>query len=54
MKVKVIKPFRDKHTKEIHRPGDVLNLKKDRVEEILSKGKYVEPESKNANKAASE
>ena len=35
MKVKVIKKFIDKHTGEIHKPGDVLNIKKDRFDEIV-------------------
>lgn len=34
MKVKVIKKFIDKHTGEVHKEGDILNIKKDRFEEI--------------------
>ncbi|MCC8163346.1 MAG: hypothetical protein LIO86_09360 [Lachnospiraceae bacterium] len=43
MKVKVIKAFKDKHTKEIHRAGDEFTCSKERYDEILSKDKYVEP-----------
>lgn len=46
MKVKVLHTFRDKYTKKVYKPGEVLNLKKDRVDEILSVGKLVEPEKK--------
>lgn len=46
MRVKVLKQFRDKKTKKIYQPGDVLNLKKERVDEILAVGKLVEPEKK--------
>ena len=42
MKVKVLKRFKDKHTKEIHKVGDVLDVTKKRYEEILTKGKLVE------------
>lgn len=42
MKVRVIKTFRDKHTKEIHKVGKELTINKKRFEEILSKGKFVE------------
>lgn len=34
MKVKVIKKFIDKHTKKVHKVGDILNIKKERFEEI--------------------
>ena len=42
MKVKVIEKFKDKHTKDIHEPGTILNISKKRYEEILEKGKFVE------------
>ena len=42
MKVKVIKSFRDKHTGELYKTGKILNIKKERYEEIMSKGKLVE------------
>jgi hypothetical protein len=42
----VIKKFADKYTGQIYKPGDKLNLKKDRIKEILSVDKFVE-ESKN-------
>ena len=34
MKVKVIKKFIDKHTGKVHKVGEVLNIKKERLEEI--------------------
>lgn len=46
MWVTVIKQFADKYTGQIYMPGEKLNLKKDRIQEILSKGRFVE-ESKN-------
>lgn len=47
MWVTVIKKFADKYTGEIYKPGTKLNLRKDRIKEILSVGKFVE-ESKNS------
>lgn len=46
MWVTVVKKFADKYTGQIYKPGDKLNLKKDRIKEILSVDKFVE-ESKN-------
>ena len=34
MKVKVIKKFIDKHTKEVHKKDDILTIDKKRYEEI--------------------
>lgn len=43
MKVKVIKTFRDKkNTAIIHRKGEEFECSKERCEEILNKGKYIE------------
>ena len=42
MKVKVIKKFVDKHTKKVHKVGEVLTISKERFEEILTVGKLVE------------
>lgn len=42
MKVKVIKKFLDKHTKKVHKVGEVLTISKERFEEILTVGKLVE------------
>lgn len=42
MKVKVLIKFKDKHTKEIYSPGEILTINKKRYEEILKKGKLVE------------
>lgn len=47
MWVTVTKKFADKHTGQIYEPGEKLNLKKDRINEILSVGPFVRPESKN-------
>lgn len=46
MWVTVVKKFADKYTGQIYKPGDKLNLKKDRIKEILSVDKFVK-ESKN-------
>ena len=46
MWVTVVKKFADKYTGQIYKPGDKLNLKKDRIKEILSVDKFIE-ESKN-------
>lgn len=48
MWVKVIVPFRDKYTNELYKPGDRLNIKKERIDEILKVGKFVEKEGKKA------
>lgn len=42
MKVKVVKKFRDKYTKKIYKVNEELELKEERVKEILKKGPYVE------------
>lgn len=42
MKVKVIERFRDKNTKKIHKVGDVLTISKERYDEILTVGTFVE------------
>jgi len=52
MKVKVIEKFKDKHTKKIHKVGDVLTISQERHDEILTVGKFVE-EIKEEPKAAS-
>lgn len=52
MWVTVIKKFADKYTGQIYKPGDKLNLKKDRIEEILSVGPLVEKESKNGKETS--
>ncbi len=55
MKVKVLEKFRDKHTKEIHRRDDVMEITEERYEEILKVGKLVEqvPEEAQEEKPAS-
>lgn len=42
MKVKVLKKFIDKHSGEIHEEGKILTVSKERFEEILKVGKFVE------------
>ena len=54
MKVKVLKEFRDKYTKEDYNVNDVITVTKDRFAEILTKGNLVEEvvEPKKATKKA--
>ena len=42
MKAIVIKSFSDKYKKVIHKVGDVINVSKERFEEINNKAIYVE------------
>lgn len=42
MVVKVIKKFRDIHTNEIRKAGDILEITKERFDEIKKSGNYVE------------
>lgn len=42
MKVKVLKSFRDKHTKKRHNVGDIMEVTEERFAEILEKGPLVE------------
>lgn len=42
MKAKVLKPFRDKVTGEMHKPGDVIDITKKRYNEILTVDELVE------------
>ncbi len=41
MKYKVIENFIDKHTGERHTVGKILEITKERAEEILSKGELI-------------
>ena len=41
MKVKVINKFIDKYTGEVHKVGDILDIKKDRLEEICQTDKVL-------------
>ena len=50
MKVVCLQNFRDKHTKKIHKKGEVFTVNKERYAEILTAGKFVE-EYKDAEKA---
>ena len=40
MKAKVLRTFRDKHTKELHKAGAVIDVTKKRAEEINSALSY--------------
>lgn len=42
MKAKVLKRFRDKHTGELHKEGTTLTIPKERFDEILTAGPFVE------------
>lgn len=42
MKVIVLRKFLDKHTGEVHKPGDILEITEERFAEILKVGKLVE------------
>ena len=42
MKAKVIKRFKDKHTGELHQKGTTITITKERFEEILSVGPFIE------------
>lgn len=52
MWVVVTKKFADKYTGQIYKPGEKLNLKKDRINEILSVGPFIQQESKNAKETS--
>lgn len=43
MKVEVIEKFKDKYTKKIYTPGDVIEVTKKRHDEILRTGKFIKP-----------
>ena len=53
MKVKVVKKFKDKHTGEIHKVGETLEVSNDRYAEIAKKGNYVEKVEDAGQKKAS-
>ena len=42
MKAKVLKDFRDKQSKEIRKQGDIIEISKERFEEINSTSLFVE------------
>lgn len=54
MKAKVLSRFIDKHSCEIHEPGKILTISKERFEEILAVAPLVEEitEPKKKKKAA--
>lgn len=59
MKVRVINPFNDAHTKKYHNIGEEMEISKERYEEIKKAGKYVvevraeekEPKARTTKKA---
>lgn len=42
MKVRVLKPFRDKHTNKPHRSGEIFECDERRMKEILAVGPLIE------------
>lgn len=44
MNVKVTKAFIDKHTREFHDIGEVIEVTEERAKEILSAGEYIKEE----------
>ena len=42
MKAKVLIEFRDKHTGKIHVKGKTITISKERFDEIMAVGKFVE------------
>ncbi len=42
MKAKVLRLFKDKHTGELHQKGTTITVSKERFEEILTVGPFVE------------
>lgn len=42
MKAKVLRTFKDKHTKELYEKGSTITVSKERFKEILTVGPYVE------------
>ena len=54
VKVKVLKRFKDKYTGKGYKIGDILTIKKERLDEILKVGNLVEvcKEEKAQDKAA--
>ena len=42
MKAKVLSRFKDKHSGEIHKEGEIITLSKERYEEILTVAPLVE------------
>ncbi len=43
MKVEVTKEFKDKYTKKLYTPGDVIDVTKKRLDEILGVDTLVKP-----------
>ena len=56
MKVKVIKPFRDKHTKVVYVKGEEIEVTKERFEELTSAalGPFVEAMEQDRKEAKAE
>jgi hypothetical protein len=54
MKAKVLKPFKDKNNGKVYKEGQVINVTKERFDEILTVDKLVEEvdEAKKTTKKA--
>ena len=53
MKAKVLKKFRDKYSGEYHKAGKILNISRERYEEICKVDKSLVEEVKETKKAKS-
>lgn len=42
MKARILRKFKDKHTKKIYIPGEEVDFTEERAKEILEKGKMIE------------
>lgn len=54
MKAKVLQLFKDKHTGELHQKGTTITVSKERFEEILTVGPFVEAITTGENKKKKE
>ena len=50
MKAKVLEKFKDKHTNKVYKKGDTITISKERFDEILTVGKFVEEIKENKEK----
>ena len=50
VKVKVLIPFRDKHTKKTYKKGEIIEVTAERFNEITAKGKYIQLVADEAKK----
>ncbi len=52
IKVKTLLKFRDKYSGKVHKVGDVFSVTKERFDEILKAGKFVELHNEAEEKTA--